>query len=108
MSTVHRGKPWPLGSTITKRGVNFCVAAPEATRLELLLFSDANKAEPEQIIHLNHKNQSGDYWHVEVEGLEIGCCYSYRVFKKTESKKPRGVGGGVGIPALGQFVPNKK
>ena len=30
------------------------------------------------------------------------------VAKKTESKKPKGVGGVVGIPALGQFVPNKK
>ena len=30
------------------------------------------------------------------------------VAKKTESKKPRGAGGLVGIPALGQFVPNKK
>ena len=30
------------------------------------------------------------------------------VAKKTENKKPRATGGIVGIPALGQFVPNKK
>ena len=85
MSRIHRGKPWPLGSSITQRGVNFCVAAPTASHLELLIYSDANEIYPEQIIELNDQNHSGDYWHVEIEGLGVGCCYGYRVFSNTKS-----------------------
>ena len=81
MSTVRRGKPWPLGSSITADGVNFSVAAPGANRVELLIFSTAEASSPEQLIDLNDSHhRSGDYWHVEVEGLTAGCCYGYRVF----------------------------
>ena len=86
MSKTHRGTPWPLGSTITKRGVNFCVAAPTASHLELLIYSDANQANPEQIIELNDQNHSGDYWHIEIEGLGEGCCYGYRVFSDKKNQ----------------------
>ncbi|WP_413361313.1 glycogen debranching protein [Prochlorococcus sp. MIT 1201] len=77
---MHLGTPWPLGSTITTRGVNFSVAAPTAKRVELLLFADANATQPEHILELQPCHRSGDYWHVEVEGLQTGCCYGYRIF----------------------------
>ncbi|MEC9029185.1 MAG: glycogen-debranching protein, partial [Cyanobacteriota bacterium] len=77
---MHLGTPWPLGSTITTRGVNFSVAAPTAKRVELLLFADANATQPEHILELQPCHRSGDYWHVEVEGLQAGCCYGYRIF----------------------------
>jgi len=81
LSAIRRGKPWPLGSSITSHGVNFSVAAPGANRVELLLFATAEASSPEQLIDLNDSNhRSGDYWHVEVEGLTAGCCYGYRVF----------------------------
>ena len=69
-----------MGSSITPRGVNFSLAAPTANRVELLLFTDADAAQAERIIELDSNHRSGDYWHVEVEGLEAGCCYGYRVF----------------------------
>ncbi len=81
VSKVHQGKPWPLGSSITNRGVNFCVAAPTANHVELLLFNSENEINPHQIIHLDEENRSGNYWHVEVEGVGEGCCYCYRVFR---------------------------
>lgn len=81
MKAIRRGKPWPLGSSITNHGVNFSVAAPGANRVELLIFATAEDTTPEQLIDLNDGNhRSGDYWHVEVEGLTAGCCYGYRVF----------------------------
>ena len=81
MSTIRRGKPWPLGSSITAHGVNFSVAAPGANRVELLIFATGEASSPEQLIDLDDSNhRSGDYWHVEVEGLKPGCCYGYRVF----------------------------
>ncbi|WP_320667101.1 isoamylase [Prochlorococcus sp. MIT 1307] len=86
MSKIHEGKPWPLGSTITKRGVNFCIAAPTASSLELLLFASENESSPEHVFKLSNKNRSGDYWHIEIEGLNAGCCYGYRVFKEGEAQ----------------------
>ncbi len=86
MSKIHLGKPWPLGSSITSRGINFCVAAPGAHYIELLLFEHSNDNHPAKTIKLNDENRSGDYWHIEVEGIGSGCLYSYRVFKKSEAE----------------------
>ena len=86
MRKVNPGNAWPLGSTITKRGVNFSVAAPEAEYLELLIFDDENAKDPSEIIYLDEKFKSGDYWHIEVEGLSTGCFYSYRVKNSNSSQ----------------------
>ena len=80
VSAIRIGNPWPLGASITARGVNFSVVAPLATRVELLLFASASAAEPQQVIELDGQHRSGDHWHAEVEDLGIGCCYGYRVF----------------------------
>ena len=80
MRTIRLGQPWPLGSSATDTGVNFSLVAPMATRVELLIFPAGNAPEPDQVVELDHHHRSGDIWHVEVEGLGIGCCYAYRVF----------------------------
>ena len=74
----HLGSSFPLGSSITNRGVNFSVAAPNAKEIELILFANEDSEEPEEIIKLNSANRSGDYWHIEVEGIGEGTCYGYR------------------------------
>ena len=89
VSKVHKGNPWPLGSSITNRGDNFSVLASGAIHLELLIFDDANSIKPKEVIVLDDKNKSGDYWHVEVEELSTGCFYGYRVFNKVS---PLGIG----------------
>lgn len=81
LSGIHPGSPWPLGSSLTSRGVNFVLAAPGADRIELLLYSNGHDRSPERVIELDgRRHRSGDYWHVEVEGVGEGCCYGYRVF----------------------------
>ncbi len=81
LSGIHPGSPWPLGSSLTSRGVNFVLAAPGADRIELLLYSNGNDRSPERVIELDgRRHRSGNYWHVEVEGVGEGCCYGYRVF----------------------------
>ena len=81
MSTILRGRPWPLGSSLSELGVNFSVAAPGANRVELLLFESGEAASPCEVIDLEgDRHRSGDYWHVELPGLQAGCCYGYRVF----------------------------
>ena len=81
MSTILRGRPWPLGSSVSAHGVNFSVAAPGANRVELLLFESGEAASPCEVIDLeSDRHRSGDYWHVELPGLKAGCRYGYRVF----------------------------
>ncbi len=80
MSAIRIGHPWPLGSSLTAGGVNFSLVAPLATRVELLLFAHGAAPEPRRVIELDGRHRSGDYWHVEVEGEGLGCCYGYRVF----------------------------
>jgi isoamylase len=77
---VHRGQPWPLGASITRRGVNFSVVAPLATRVELLLYTHGEAREPQRVVELGNGHRSGDHWHVEVEGVGLGSCYGYRVY----------------------------
>ena len=86
MSKIKIGSPWPLGSTITQTGVNFSVAAPYATHLELLIFDNPDDEIPSRQISLDKKNQSGDYWHIEVEGLHAGCHYCYRIENQEKLK----------------------
>ncbi len=80
LSATRIGHPWPLGASVTRRGVNFSVVAPLATRIELLIFADGEAREPLEVIDLDPCHRSGEHWHVEVEGLGLGCCYGYRVF----------------------------
>ena len=79
MRKFNIGTAYPLGSSETERGVNFSVAAPAAAELELLLFENENDIDPRETIKFGHENKSGDYWHIEIEGINIGCFYAYRL-----------------------------
>ncbi len=87
MSKINKGTPWPLGSNITTRGVNFSIAAPQARYIELLIFKNATDSNPKEIITLGEVHRSGNYWHVEVEGLGAGCFYGYRVINSENESK---------------------
>ncbi len=79
MRKVKVGSAWPLGSSVTTNGVNFSIAAPHATNVELLIFQHENDKHPIETISLDKKNRSGDYWHVELEGLTEGTLYGYKI-----------------------------
>ena len=60
-------------------GINFCIFSRHATRVELLLYANADSPEPIQVIVLSPEhNRSFFYWHVLVEGLPAGTCYTWR------------------------------
>ena len=82
MGKVNVGSAWPLGSSVTPDGVNFSIAAPNATNVELLIFQHENDEYPINTISLEQKNRSGDYWHVELEGITEGALYGYKVSNK--------------------------
>lgn len=84
--SVGIGSPWPLGSSVCGDGVNFSVAAPDATQVELLLFEHSEATTPSHVIPLQpERHRSGDYWHAHVAGVGIGCCYGYRVWGPVSS-----------------------
>ena len=87
MGTIKVGSAWPLGSSVTPNGINFSIAAPHATNIDLLIFKNEEDDYPIETISLDHKNRSGDYWHVEVEGLAEGTLYGYKLSDKNNKDK---------------------
>jgi isoamylase len=74
------GSRFPPGATAAADGVNFCMFSRYASQVELLLFANAASAEPFQTIALMpERNRSFFFWHVFVEGLAPGVCYTWRV-----------------------------
>jgi glycogen operon protein len=76
---VFHGASAPLGASVHPAGVNFSVFSKDAAAIELLLFDDANAAEPSRIIALARADhRTYHYWHVFVPGLTPGQAYGYR------------------------------
>lgn len=81
----QHGKPYPLGSTLCERGVNFSIFTRHATNVELLLFTSATSKIPFQIIKLfSDTNRTFYSWHVFVVGLTVGTWYCWRIDGPTE------------------------
>ncbi|SPJ17388.1 Glycogen operon protein GlgX homolog [Burkholderiales bacterium] len=73
------GSRFPPGATALRDGVNFCVFSRHATRVELLLYAQADSPEPFQVIALSAEvNRTFSFWHVFVEGLPPRTCYTWR------------------------------
>ncbi len=74
------GTRFPAGATPQPEGVNFCVFGRHATRVELLLYADADSAEPFQIVPLSaDQHRSYFFWHVFVVGLPLRTWYTWRL-----------------------------
>ncbi|MFY9983371.1 MAG: glycogen-debranching protein [Chthoniobacterales bacterium] len=68
------------GATWMADGVNFSVFSRNAKRIELLLYQAVDSTEPLQTIALDPDvNRTYFFWHVFVEGLPSGTCYTWRV-----------------------------
>lgn len=77
-ATRHRaepGRPWPLGATPERQGVNFAVYSRVADRIEVCLFTaDGHETERIALPAL-----TDDVWHGFVHGLRPGQRYGLRV-----------------------------
>lgn len=71
---ITPGRPWPLGATVDRAGVNFALFSAHAERVELCLF-----LQPGHELRLTLPDRDGDIWHGFVPGLEPGTAYGYRV-----------------------------
>ncbi|CAB3782308.1 Glycogen operon protein GlgX [Paraburkholderia ultramafica] len=78
--SVGPGSRFPPGATVVPGGINFCVFARHATRVELLLYATPGSPEPFQVIALKPEcNRTFFYWHVLMVGLPLHTCYTWRV-----------------------------
>lgn len=80
MNEIMAGHSFPIGSSITDEGVNFCLFSKNAQRVDLLLYDHAEAMAPVQVITLDpRKNKTYHYWHAMIPGLKAGQHYAYRV-----------------------------
>lgn len=74
------GSHYPVGATADARGVNFSIACRHAVAAELRLYADALAGEPFQVVRLAaEEHRTFIFWHVFVEELPPGTCYTWRV-----------------------------
>ena len=74
------GRSFPLGAAVLSNGINFSVFSKARSRVELLLFDDAEEPRPTRAIDLEaRKHRTYHYWHVLVPGIRAGQLYGYRV-----------------------------
>jgi glycogen operon protein len=78
--TVQPGDTFPLGATVRAGGVNFCLYAPGAIAVELLLFDPPAAPHPTATLQLDRdQNRTFHYWHIFIANLLPGTGYAYRV-----------------------------
>ena len=85
MTHINKGKPFPLGSSLTSQGVNFSLVATNAEYVEILLFEKECSISPKSIFKLDQNHNTGPYWHAEVKNLNEGCIYAFRVKQKNNA-----------------------
>jgi len=79
---LNKGKPFPLGSSLTSQGINFSLVATNAEYVEILLFEKEDSISPKSIFKLDQTHNKGPYWHAEIKNLDEGCIYAFRVKQK--------------------------
>ncbi|CAN7265860.1 glycogen debranching protein GlgX [Acidovorax sp. LjRoot194] len=83
---VEAGRPWPLGATADRQGVNFAVYSGIADSVEVCLFApDGSETERIALPAL-----TDDVWHGYVHGLRPGQVYGLRVhgpYEPTQGKR---------------------
>lgn len=78
---IQSGESFPIGATVTEKGVNFCLFTKNAEHVELLLFDEKDQLQPTHIVKLDPTlNKTFYYWHCFIPGLQSGQRYAYRVY----------------------------
>ncbi|MEI9894632.1 MAG: glycogen debranching protein GlgX [Chthoniobacter sp.] len=74
---LWKGRPNPLGATVSPLGVNFALFSENATGVDLCLFDDASA--PTETVRLPMFEHTNQVWHCLVPNLKAGQLYGYRV-----------------------------
>lgn len=78
--SIQPGKPYPLGASVEKGGVNFSLFSANAVAVQLLLFDRYDQSQPRVIPLDPRSNKTYYYWHVFMPGLQPCQLYGYRVW----------------------------
>src|SRR5262245_66532255 len=73
-----RGRPLPLGASLTGHSVNFALLSKHATEVTLVL-QVLDSGPPEEIELHPQRNRTGEHWHIRLEGLPDQFRYGWRV-----------------------------
>ncbi len=82
---VWPGRPYPLGATWDRGGVNFALFSEHAKRVELCLFDGVDSTEERVCIPM--REQTDLVWHCYLPGIKPGQLYGYRVHGPYEPKQ---------------------
>ncbi len=78
--SLKPGWRYPHGTTYSPQGTNFCIFSKNATGVELLLYESPVAEKPFQVVILDpEENRSYFFWHIYIERLPAGTCYTWRV-----------------------------
>lgn len=72
---IGRGRRYPLGASVTPRGVNFAVFSAHATSIEVCIFDRTGEHELQRFAL---PARTGDIWHGELSGAGVGLVYALR------------------------------
>lgn len=82
-----KGATFPLGPTADNKGVNFCLYTSKASFIELHFFDRHDQSKPSHTFKLDPLiNNTGNYWHIYVEGAKPGQLYGYVVHPPASSR----------------------
>ncbi len=82
------GSRYPPGARVFPDGVNFSVFSRNATGVMLYLYEREESRAPFQVVRLDpQENRTFFFWHIFVEGLRPGACYTWRVSGPDHTKE---------------------
>ena len=80
MFDIEDGSAHPLGTSVSRDGVNFSLFSQAATDIVLLLFDSDGASEPLQVIRFDpYRNKTFHFWHMFLRGPVAGVFYAFRV-----------------------------
>jgi len=84
---IDRGKPFPLGSSLNPKGINFAVFSKHATAVHLVVFAPGETDPIAEFPFDPRFNRTGDIWHCLIAGLDHRVEYGFRV-KRSPNDQP--------------------
>ncbi len=77
---TSRGRPLPLGPSLTPDGANFALLCRHGRSVTLVILPEAGGITPLAELPLDARiNRTGDHWHIRVHDLPEAFCYGWRV-----------------------------